>query len=591
MTQSPRSAPQAFGRSMLTGTVAAARCLRTVPAWTQCRLMIALFLLSMLVLSACSQSVQGGPEVNTARNPVILKLRAGSFLDAIDPKADGHKKLKAKLAKKVERVARSKRGRLVALQILDLPFEYDSLSSSKRRLVRKVAGKDRNGREWYEGRVSYLHRYLVRKAQTGGRVTVSVVNLPLETAKNGGIDRAEATNARYDSLMRKLDAFVVVRNVDVAAGQADPMATIEAMPQAISRAGSRPVFYRAGSTWQVVPDASALVAEVRAAAGEESESDGDKGRRFPPILLVNQDLSDAVLPVMHEVGGQQMKIIYQWHADPNCTGIVDLDRLRKKIEPYVPEDYTGYVCMDFEDPYTYWLRQSPDDPRYIQAQKQLVAAINMAKGLRPKAKWAMWGHPHFSYNRGNAVPPADLMAVQDWFAPHIYDRFPDDEEPGVDAEREHVRTIITVTRQQAGDRPVLPYVWHRRAERSKADKFNFPTRTLLPEEELRLDVTWAIEFGAHGIVWWGGDKPLGDPPPPDDERYQHYWHWKEVYDREKPEDLTFEEHFDTLHRKILRLLRDVLDDAYESQDSDQDGGEGSDDPTGKEPAAKSRRTG
>ncbi|UCD76182.1 MAG: hypothetical protein JSV91_04515, partial [Phycisphaerales bacterium] len=198
-------------------------------------------------------------------------------------------------------------------------------------------------------------------------------------------------------------------------------------------------------------------------SGSDSERSGSPRRSLgQPLFIVNQPLSKTVRPILGEVGAKQGRLVYQVHADPNETGVLDLNRLRNRIENYVPADYTGFVCLDFENPYNDWLWKKPDDPKYIQAEQQLVGALRMVKSMRPNAKWTVWSQPLIRLERGMYSPPAELLAELDWLSPSIYDKFPDDEEPGIDEQREFINTVIRLCREIAGDRPVLPYVWHRR---------------------------------------------------------------------------------------------------------------------------------
>ena len=231
------------------------------------------------------------------------------------------------------------------------------------------------------------------------------------------------------------------------------------------------------------------------------------------------------------------------------------------------DDCDGYATLDFEHPYFSWLNKGPGHPNFEQAHSQLLGAMRLAKSLRPQAKWAMWGLPRIRYGYYSeeamalVEAPAELLAEMDWMAPSIYDQHPDDDHPDRPRrERVFIEKVMQVSREIGGDRPILAYVWHRYF--FWQDNPPLPHYTLVPEEEIRLNVGLAVELGVEGIVWWGADDYyvwlINNPPPPGSDHYLRYLKVKDVLVAEKPPDLTYEEYLDLLHTRILRLLREVM---------------------------------
>ncbi|UCD76036.1 MAG: hypothetical protein JSV91_03760, partial [Phycisphaerales bacterium] len=129
-------------------------------------------------------------------------------------------------------------------------------------------------------------------------------------------------------------------------------------------------------------------------------------------------------------------------------------------------------------------------------------------------------------------------------------------------QREFINTVIRLCREIAGDRPVLPYVWHRRPPSSRKLRYEPPHLSLLPDEEIRRSVRWALDAGADGIVWWGGDnfeiEMIQGPPPSEGSGRQRYLRLKSVYAEEKPRGMSYEAYLDSLHRRILRMLGEEI---------------------------------
>ncbi|MDY6811631.1 MAG: hypothetical protein SW127_21920, partial [Actinomycetota bacterium] len=209
-----------------------------------------------------------------------------------------------------------------------------------------------------------------------------------------------------------------------------------------------------------------------------------------------------------------------------------------------------------------------------------------AKAVRPNTKWSMWGWPHWgSYldrseeRKKNALAPTELFAVLDWFSPWVYDWHKNEDSPKHrDWDRAWVYDTIELTKEVSGDRPIFPYICHRFCPPGDKSKkpIDPPGFALIPDEELKEHVAWALQAGTDGVVWWGGDNfhirliQKNPPPQPGDFRYFKYLRLKDVYRNERPEGMSYVDYLDSIHRDILGMLSEVAS-AEGRNDSEPDG--------------------
>ena len=367
------------------------------------RLLVTTAMALILTFLLCPRLALGDTRVSTDRNPVIVKLRVGSFRAAIDSSSPRHKALKASLTGKIESVARGRRGRLITIQIVDLKFQYSELSASKRRLVRQLAGKGEDPRDWYERQVATLHRYLVRKAKSSASGGLSVADLPLEKSPSGKPVSAEVQQ-HYASLISKLDAFVISTDVGIESGEVDPTALMQAMPQAFAGAGERPIFYRVGSKWEVIEDPTH-------SSGSVSFPTVDISTTLPLLVdgelstFIFNDVSPEMWTRLEAMGVKKQAFVTEWAflapgGAQMIAGLPKWDRYLLGLEPYDldklqvviadavekvrahPEIWDQCICLNYEDPLPWlWWKKNPDHTEGEQEQDREDAFAMYARVL------------------------------------------------------------------------------------------------------------------------------------------------------------------------------------------------------------------
>ncbi len=193
--------------------------------------------------------------------------------------------------------------------------------------------------------------------------------------------------------------------------------------------------------------------------------------------------------------------------------------------------------MDFEHPYTAWLREGPGTAHFEQAEAEMLKALRFAKEQRPKAKWSYWGLPKIdrwdtypadgqkkAFHKQSSEAQAWLMlkaaapsflAEQDWFCPSAYDKWYDadgDDPHRVELERAVIAARTKVAIEMANGRPVVSCVWHRVGDKSD--------RLFSADEWIEDQIAVALQAGANGLCWWGYDwwswaHPWGHPSMPE----------------------------------------------------------------------------
>jgi hypothetical protein len=258
---------------------------------------------------------------------------------------------------------------------------------------------------------------------------------------------------------------------------------------------------------------SCALLDARPADPAETESDPPPATAAAAtgrVLVINEKLSDDAWRVAHHWGAQRGRILYETHFDPKHVGEPDLERVRDPLLA-IPPDYTGYACLDWENPVFGWLKEDPDSPEFRKAIESMTALIRYAKRMRPRAQWGFYGLPlRARWNRdekwrGWARALAPLIAEVDVLYPSVYDLYRDGEQSRPGADEAYVRDNVQLALEIAGDRPVLAYVMRRYHNSNKLYQ-----RQRIPADELTRHVRAAFQAEhegrrAKGIVWWGAD--------------------------------------------------------------------------------------
>jgi len=213
------------------------------------------------------------------------------------------------------------------------------------------------------------------------------------------------------------------------------------------------------------------------------------------------------------------------HMDPDLTGSIDPDRLRKYIPAKIPDaGYEGPVCLDLEGPYTRGLAAVPGSAEWNHTIEQMALAADVVKAERPGARIAFWGLPTVWYLGWEDGGPkawakcrpetrqrtidhwtaaTTLIERIDWFTPSLYDFYPVADLPAEDAMSDdgYAAFVAEIARAMKPAAPVLWSVSHR-----TYNKHGDWYLSLLSASEIYEDQIAPSLANGDGCVWWGGDQ-------------------------------------------------------------------------------------
>jgi len=293
-------------------------------------------------------------------------------------------------------------------------------------------------------------------------------------------------------------------------------------------------------------------------------------QKFYPSTWEENDAED--------LGAQKEIIVYG--LDLNKNNVVDSSEfttLKNKINSQIPnEDASGYAVIDEEGPMLSNLKKLANDPLFIQAQEQLVLAINFAKDLRPNMKWGFYSVPNFPYwvnvpgggvtkswawasqvnkdlENADVFKITNLLDAVDIYAPSLYPHYEGISVHDIANSENAVEQSLI---HGAGKKPVIPYYTHRYYNG------NAPyAHKLLPWDEFQAELETIMDAGAHGVFWWGADSliygnALADPNPSAGELIL-----LNNYPLEFPgwvNEGNYDEYFNLLQIQYLKLMSEVM---------------------------------
>jgi hypothetical protein len=238
---------------------------------------------------------------------------------------------------------------------------------------------------------------------------------------------------------------------------------------------------------------------------------GQQGPSAPQrLLLVNEQLSDRVWPLVRQLGGRKSYLIIQHFIDADHDGTPDMARLREGVS-WIPVQEPVFACLDWETPVHEWLKQDPASPQFQQALATMIMVVREARRLRPNARWGYYGLPLRDYWtrdqkwRDRAAALAPLIAEVDAVYPSVYDFYRDGLDSTPERDHAYVRENVALALEIAGERPVLAYVMVRYHESNKK-----AANARIGAEELIAHVRAVFEAEyqgrrAAGVVWWGAE--------------------------------------------------------------------------------------
>lgn len=242
---------------------------------------------------------------------------------------------------------------------------------------------------------------------------------------------------------------------------------------------------------------------ARAAAGET------------PVAIVDMTDQPGLDPERGRSGAILGFNITNYAFDSDEDGLLDdRDTFVKLLKRKVPDDFSGFVCLDWEGPMTKWLQQPPESPNFKRAAQNLVQVLTLAKQARPRAQIGFYGVCLREYWkrddawRRSALATAEIFRHADWVGPSLYHMYRDSERKPADQQqylRKNVEIALEVA-ELAGGKPVYLFVTHRIHPSNK--KFG---NELVPDDEFRqaLRTMRSVRYDGRGIagfIWWSGDQ-------------------------------------------------------------------------------------
>lgn len=213
-----------------------------------------------------------------------------------------------------------------------------------------------------------------------------------------------------------------------------------------------------------------------------------------------------------------------------CDMNAHLTKLRDDINRYIPQNFSGYAVIDYEDWEPLWA-ETPElyrektravvraqyaglSPQQVEeysirdhelaAKDFLLQTINTAKSMRPNAKWGYYGYPRL-YQIEHSAQMQWLWDAQTAFYPVAYTVYPMSEvrpTPWDHAEPSFfpnlMQTLVGTARQIAGpSRPVAAFVWCRYHNINPTFQYQ-----MLNDTDLRRMMREPRLKGADAAIFW-----------------------------------------------------------------------------------------
>ncbi len=245
--------------------------------------------------------------------------------------------------------------------------------------------------------------------------------------------------------------------------------------------------------------------------------------------------------IHNEWGIQPIALVTSWAIDPDKDGHWNPDKTDHALNQYVkkgwlPPDYDGYICLDWEHPWMGYLcgeydnkagmdgrggwRYGPGTPEGRKALQDGLGLLRRFKRHWPNARIGFYGLPTREYwhqdetwrNNARSVLPI-LFAECDYVSPSCYEIYGTQRKRNgrlVEAEgaKDHYikryQEIVRLSLELAGDKPVIPWIhghWHANAkppyagQQIPAERYRWFIESLKAVEVEGKSIQGAIQYG------------------------------------------------------------------------------------------------
>ncbi len=228
--------------------------------------------------------------------------------------------------------------------------------------------------------------------------------------------------------------------------------------------------------------------------------------------------------------------------DPKDSGYVNFESLKNDIIRVIPNvNATGVAILDWEGRAMNKLNTAPlQDSEFNRNLNEYRNMINIAKSIRPKVKWGIYGLPFRNYwdrndawkNRAFMLMP--LLSDCDIITPSVYDFYPDSIRENENKLYIEDNVLLALEIGQKLNKPVLPFVTHR-----------LPNSKLIPKKEFISHIGYIFKTkylgkNVDGIIWWGPD--------------EYYYNTRDKEVRNEVENEVFADYFDKLIYNYLLAI-------------------------------------
>jgi hypothetical protein len=293
-----------------------------------------------------------------------------------------------------------------------------------------------------------------------------------------------------------------------------------------------------------------------------------------PRVFVVETVTRQVQSQFPQRGAVQSYLISEGSFDPDDNGRFEHEQLfRQVFTNYIPADYTGAVCLNWEGQGMAGLRAPIGSTYQRETIRSYVQLLSLAKELRPNAQIGFYNLPMREYwNRDQAWRDRNLslqiiIDASDCLFPSIYDFYKTGEWSGHDPKSDllYVQECVGMALEMANGKPVYPYI----SPRYHLSNYVYGMQ-LIPGAEFKSHIGAAFDVAykgdrADGLVWWGADRYyrwLGRQNyPPAHPQFWVSYVCRRVFDAEISQTASDDSHFTTIHRKTLRQISDVINGA------------------------------
>ena len=205
----------------------------------------------------------------------------------------------------------------------------------------------------------------------------------------------------------------------------------------------------------------------------------------------------------------RIPVKYYGGVDMNTDGIIseeDIEKFSVWVEDNIPNSYTGPIVMDYEKPWWEELRgETITSERLKVLMTPYIEGLNIARSLRPNAKWGYYGIPTRRNTskqwlaQGHSLEP--IFSRSGALFPAIYDC-----SRGKDRTKEVQRQIEQSLQAARGRIPVYAFMTPRYCGENGNRSLFVPDDVFLRQANAALKAKWIDEQGVEhrikGIIMW-----------------------------------------------------------------------------------------